>query len=101
MHVFAHPSRNEGLPTAVLEDAALGVPTIVTEATNVAEYVSGFNAGISIVNNDENALLNAIQQLYSVCNNNQISSFTFGAKKMLEQVFSWPVLVEKYDELYK
>lgn len=101
MHVFAHPSRNEGLPTAVLEAAALGVPTIVTEATNVAEYVSDFNAGISIVNNNVTALLNAIQQLHAFYKNNQIMSFTTGTKKMLDQVFSWSVLVEKYDELYK
>lgn len=100
MHVFAHPSRNEGLPTAVLEAAAAGVPTIVTQATNVAEYVSHFKAGIAIEDNDVTALLGAIQQLYVFYNTNQIASFTMGAKRMLEQVFSWPVLVEKYDELY-
>ena len=100
MHVFAHPSRNEGLPTAVLEAAAAGVPTIVTQATNVAEYVSHFKAGIAIEDNDVTALLGAIHQLYLFYKTNQIAPFTMGAKRMLEQVFSWPVLVEKYDELY-
>lgn len=101
MHVFAHPSRNEGLPTAVLEAAALGVPTIVTEATNVASYVSHFNTGISIADNDVSALVDSIQQMQIYYKNNQTEPIVQGAKTMLDQVFSWSVLVDKYDTLYK
>jgi glycosyltransferase involved in cell wall biosynthesis len=79
----------------------LGVPTIVTEATNVAEYIREFNAGIAIADDDVTALLGAIQQLYTSFKNDEMSTFAQGAKKMLEQVFAWPVLVEKYDALYR
>jgi len=101
MHVFAHPSRNEGLPTAVLEATALGTPTIVTQATNVAGYISDFEAGMGIENENINELASCITHLYGAYLTGAIESYTQGAKKMLETIFAWPVLVEKYDELYQ
>ena len=101
MHVFAHPSRNEGLPTAVLEAAALGTPTIVTQATNVAGYVTDFKAGIGIENESINALEKSMEDIYNAYQSGQIEPYIQGSKEMLDQVFSWPVLVEKFDELYQ
>lgn len=101
MHVFAHPSRNEGLPTAVLEAAALGTPTIVTQATNVAEYVSAYKAGIAIDNDNVTELVRGFNQLHKAYQTGEALHFVTGAKKMLDEVFSWSVLVEKYDELYQ
>jgi glycosyltransferase involved in cell wall biosynthesis len=101
MHVFAHPSRNEGLPTAVLEAAALGTPTIVTHATNVAGYVSDFKAGISIENESIEALEKSMGDIYHAYQAEEMEPYVQGAKDMLENVFSWPVLVEKFDELYQ
>ncbi|MCC6372237.1 MAG: glycosyltransferase family 4 protein [Bacteroidia bacterium] len=40
MDVFVHPSRNEGLPASVLEAANLGITCIVSEATNLSDYVN-------------------------------------------------------------
>lgn len=101
MHIFAHPSRNEGLPTAVLEAAALGTPTIVTHATNVAEYVSKYKAGIAIENNNVEELVMGMQKIYDAYQTNEILQYVEGARKMLNEVFSWSVLVNQYDELYK
>jgi glycosyltransferase involved in cell wall biosynthesis len=101
MHIFAHPSRNEGLPTAVLEAASLGTPTIVTYATNVAEYVSAYKAGIAIENENVDALVQGIKTLEKAYITDEAKSYLDGAKRMLEEVFSWSVLVKKYDELYK
>jgi len=101
MHVFAHPSRNEGLPTAVLEAAALGTPTIVTQATNVAAYLSKFGAGISIDNGDTIALAQAMKNLHLSYEKGEIKSYLDGANKMLKSVFAWPTLVHQYDELYQ
>ena len=101
MHVFAHPSRNEGLPTAVLEAAVHGTPTIVTEATNVAEYVGRYKAGIAIGNNNIHELIGAMTSLYSAYLNGEAIQYMTGAARMLKEIFSWPVLVEKYEELYK
>lgn len=45
MKVFVHTSRNEGLPTAVIEAASLSIPCLVTEMTSMDRYVSKYNAG--------------------------------------------------------
>jgi glycosyltransferase involved in cell wall biosynthesis len=101
MHLFAHPSRNEGLPTAVLEAAALGIPTIVSHATNLAEYVKKYNAGIAIENDNVDELVYSMHEIYTAYQNGAITRFVEGAKTMLHDTFSWPVLVEQYNELYK
>jgi glycosyltransferase involved in cell wall biosynthesis len=101
MHVFAHPSRNEGLPTAVLEAASFGVPSIVTQATNVAEYVSEYHAGIAIDNNNTQALVETFHKIHHTYVHNEMQGYQKGTQQMLAQVFAWPVLVEKYNELYQ
>jgi len=42
---FVHLSRWEGLPLAVVEALASGLPVVVTEATNVADLVEHYGAG--------------------------------------------------------
>jgi glycosyltransferase involved in cell wall biosynthesis len=100
MHVFAHPSRNEGLPSAVLEAASLGVPTVVSEATNVAEYVKDYKAGVAVDNENVEQLVNAFSEIEKEIKMGNISTYEDGANKMLSNVFAWPILVEKYEELY-
>lgn len=101
MHVFAHPSRNEGLPTAVLEAASLGVPAIVSEATNTADFVFGFGAGIAIADENTDELLQAMHTLFQAYQNKTAVKYSSGARRMLQEAFSWPVLVEQYDALYQ
>jgi glycosyltransferase involved in cell wall biosynthesis len=101
MHVFAHPSRNEGLPTAVLEAAAMGIPSIVSEATNVADYVRLYNAGIAIADENIEELVQALETLWNAYEQDLHYPFQVGARIMLSNVFAWPALVEKYEELYK
>lgn len=101
MHVFGHPSRNEGLPSAVLEAAALGIPTIVTKATNLYEYVIRFGAGIGIEDNSLAALVAALESMYKRYETGDFSDYSDGASKMLSSVFDWSDLVHRYDELYE
>ncbi len=101
MHVFAHPSRNEGLPTAVLEAAAMGVPTIVTQATNIAEYIKQFGAGVAIPDNHVVELEMALRLVYAKYLKNEAHTYTEGSRQMLKEVFAWPTLVHQYDQLYQ
>jgi len=100
MHVFAHPSRNEGLPTAVLEAASLGVASVVSVATNMAGYVEQYNAGEVTSSNNSNDLCEAFERVYQNYSIGQYSTYSNGAFQMLEKEFSWPLLVQKFDELY-
>lgn len=100
MHVFAHPSRNEGLPTAVLEAAALGVPVIVTEATNTSSYVRDYNAGIAIADEDAEALYQAMETLNRAYQDGNAAAYSTGAARMLSEAFAWPRLVEQFKQLY-
>ncbi|MDI9338944.1 MAG: glycosyltransferase family 4 protein [Sediminibacterium sp.] len=101
MHAFAHPSRNEGLPNAVLEAAVMGVPSVVTTATNVAEYIDAYNAGISIANESHDELVNAFKTIHFDFLKRDLHKYTENTSNMLQDVFAWPALVKKFDELYQ
>ncbi|PCJ65328.1 MAG: hypothetical protein COA58_10745 [Bacteroidetes bacterium] len=101
MNIFTHPSRNEGLPTAVLEAASFGVPSVVTEATNVGKYITKYNAGLCIANENVNALEEALDLLYHKWENKQMGIYAQNTKSMLEKEFNWDSLVSQFDELYQ
>jgi glycosyltransferase involved in cell wall biosynthesis len=101
MHVFAHPSRNEGLPSSVLEVAALGIPSVVTQATNIAEYIQKYDAGIAIENNSEQELTKAFDKIKKLYDTQSTSHFGSNNIKMLKEVFAWNILVDEYDKLYR
>jgi glycosyltransferase involved in cell wall biosynthesis len=61
--IFVLPSFFEGLPIAVLEAMALGIPTISTNITAVPEAVKSFETGILVEKGDSSALASAILDL--------------------------------------
>ncbi len=97
--IFLHPSRNEGLPSSVLEAASFGIPSIVTEATNVGSYIEKHNAGICIKNENVEALAEAMEYflITSYC---QVILKGENAKRMLAAEFSWSHIVEQFDAIY-
>lgn len=97
--VFLHPSRNEGLPTAVLEAAAFGIPCIVTQATNVGEYIDKFQAGLSIPDNNSDHLAEAMLT-FSKYEEKEFKNKSKNALKMLKKEFSWANVVNNFDQLY-
>lgn len=101
MTVFAHPSRNEGLPVAVLEASALGVPSVVTQATNVAAYIAKYHAGFSIENENIEALSAALTEMYQLWQNNKLKTLGQNAQRMVKEAFSWETIVEQFDALYQ
>lgn len=99
MHAFLHPSRNEGLPSAVIEAAAMGIPCIVTDATNVGEYLRGHRAGYVVPNEDVQALGQAMVEC-RLLKNGERKELGKRAAEMVVDRFSWPVIVRQFNELY-
>ncbi|NNJ55667.1 MAG: glycosyltransferase family 4 protein [Bacteroidia bacterium] len=100
MDIFTHPSRNEGLPTAVLEAASFGVPSIVTKATNVGSYLSKHQAGKCIKNENVSDLTTAMEELYLAWKANNMTKYAANTNTMLNQEFNWHKLVVHFDRLY-
>lgn len=97
MSVFLHPSRNEGLPTAVLEVASFGIPSIVSYATNLGDYIQKYDAGISIPNESSAAIFSALERIKS----NTKTDYKSNSIQLLEQEFSWKKLIPEFDKLYE
>ncbi|TVQ67111.1 MAG: glycosyltransferase family 1 protein [Balneolaceae bacterium] len=99
MHVFAHPSRNEGLPASVLEAAGLGIPVIVSKATNVAQSVSRYKAGTALVNNSAEDLTKAFTEFRNA-DRDTMKQISKNAARMVSEEFGWDRLIDKFDEMY-
>jgi glycosyltransferase involved in cell wall biosynthesis len=63
MDIFVLPSLWEGLPNAVLEAMAAGVPIVATNVDGVPEIVNDNSTGILCAPGDSQALFSAVQQL--------------------------------------
>lgn len=101
MHIFVHPSRNEGLPVSVLEASEMGIPSIVTKATNMASYIQKKNAGIAIDNENVKALTWAMVVLNTMRKQNRLTLFSKNAKKMVNEIFNWKTIITQFDKLYQ
>lgn len=100
MHVFVHPSRNEGLPASVLESSAMGIPAIVSKPTNVAEMIEHYQAGWVLPQNTSEELTRAFV-LSKQADALQRQQRSDNARLMVAEAFSWKNLVPQYDALYK
>ena len=100
-HVFAAPSRNEGLPTAVLEAAALGVPCLVSEATNTGDMIRQYDAGYVIQTTDEFLVYHAIVHLYErIVEQKGLAVLKQHSRQMVSEAFNWNTIVSKFLPLY-
>ncbi len=97
---FYHPSRYEGLPTAVLEAAALKVPCVVSHATNMAQFISNHKAGISLAKNDAKHIATSMHQIQKWKENNQLNAYGQNAKNMVETAFDWQKIAADLIDVY-
>lgn len=99
MDVFFHPSRNEGIPTAVLEASGLGIPSIVSPESNLSNYINSFDAGIGMLKNDVEHLVAAMEKVYQ--NLEQKHHYSKNAKQMVKTVFNWETIAKQLITNYK
>ena len=101
MDVFVHPSRNEGLPGAVLEAAAMSLPSIVSKESNMGDYIEQYNAGLCLSNNTVEDLSKAMASLYNTwADKDWYRVMQQNARAMVREVFDWKKIAEQHLELY-
>lgn len=65
LDVFVHPSWREGMPAAILEAMASGLPVIATDAEGVTDiFASGLDFGRMVARGKTEALARAMRELY-------------------------------------
>jgi glycosyltransferase involved in cell wall biosynthesis len=99
MHVFTHPSRNEGLPASVLEALAMGVPVVVSHPTNMAKSVLDYKAGTVLAHNTSEDLSKAFDELKHA-SSDTMNTYSLNAQRLVNEEYSWERLVERFDALY-
>lgn len=99
--VFVHASRYEGLPVAVLEAASLGIPCLVSEATNVGDAVRSFGAGCVVKQGTADEVADSLLRLYRQWQTDGLTSLQQNARRMVDDAFNWPRQLDLFDQLYR
>lgn len=102
MDVFVHPSRNEGLPLSVIEAASFAKPSIVTDATNIGDLITKYNAGISILEPEQELLSDAMFSMYEIWKNDEkFMQIQHNATEMIAETYDWTKVIALFNkELY-
>ncbi len=103
MDVFVHPSRNEGLPTSVIEAASFGKPCVVSNATNINELIESYKAGKSITEQNPNELHAVLIEMILIWQNKKAyETMSKNAVKLVEESFNWKkVITDLNHNLYE
>ena len=93
---FILPSRNEGLPNALLEALACGLPCVASAVSGTQELVLHGETGWIFNLNDVQSLASAI----SKATTNQSYSIGLNGRKLIENKYSIEAVANKYERLY-
>lgn len=96
--IFAFPSHAEGMPNAVLEALASGLPAIVADAEGSAELVTDGDNGFIIRRGDEHALAQSIVDL--VVDSEKMANFSVAARERAVR-FTWDAAVDQYLDIMR
>lgn len=95
--VFLHPSRNEGLPMSVLEAASLRKPCIISEETNLGDYVRRYQSGIVLEKNNIDHLSLAMAHCSA---HHNLERMGIAAGVMVKEEFNWKKISEQLVSVY-
>lgn len=89
--VFCLPSLNEGLPLVLLEAQASGLAIVCTDVGGCADAIDE-KSGVLVSPGDSEALLNGINQVFSV---------SYQPQLFVEKNYSLNLLLERYNAIYQ
>jgi len=97
--VFVLPTLFEGMPTVVLEAMSYSMPVIVTDVGATLELVDDKN-GFVIEKSDVKSLKNALLRYFNMSAVERKSLSDRSYLKVKDN-FTWPVVAEKYKQLFR
>ena len=92
MDVFVHSSRWDVIPTATLEVSALGIPLLISEATNMGAYVRQYGNGLVLPENTPFHITTAMIEFEKMINSGDIKVMGEKSVHMIEGDLNWPVI---------
>jgi glycosyltransferase involved in cell wall biosynthesis len=98
MDVFAFPSRLEGVPNAVLEAMAVGLPIVATTIGGVTDLLEEGGTGVLIPPDDPNAMARELDRL--VKDPSFRAELGGRARKRAVEVFALPGSISRLIDLY-
>lgn len=101
LQLFVHPSRNEGLPTAVLEAASFGIPCLVSEATNLGDEIRKSEAGVVIAHTTTNEMLEGLRSAYAAFEVQSPEEMKIRSRSMVADFFNWSVILRDFNSIYQ
>lgn len=97
--IFVFPSFSEGMPKAVLEAMASGLPVVGTDVSGVNELIKNGENGFLSKPNDPGALSNNIMKLLE---EPQIAErFSDKNREIVREKFTWSKVAERCDQGYE
>jgi glycosyltransferase involved in cell wall biosynthesis len=96
--IFAAPARTDHFPIANLEALACGTPVIATPTGAVPDVIEDRRNGLMIPSDEPTALASALNTLLE--NKKLRESYGRKGREIVEEYFSWNVVVEKVIRIY-
>lgn len=96
--IFVLPSYHEGLPTAILEAMACGLPVVATAVTGTSEVILDGETGLLIPPKRPDKLTNAILRL--LINKELREKMSKNAKEYVKRNFTWDIIAKNFEEIY-
>jgi glycosyltransferase involved in cell wall biosynthesis len=93
-NLFLFPSRHEGMPNAVLEAMASGLPVVATNIAGNEELVVNGETGALVPVDDANALREALRPFLSDAKMREMMGGA--ARPRVERLFPWIRVAEEY-----
>lgn len=100
LHVFMHTSRYEGVPMGVLECALLGIPSIISEETNIRTFVEAYNSGLVLDELSPLDIAQKMKQMQGLVAAEDYHTLRENAFHMVKNEFDWHRIALRFKEYY-
>jgi glycosyltransferase involved in cell wall biosynthesis len=96
-NLFLFPSRHEGMPNAVLEAMASGLPVVATKIAGSEELVVNGESGLLVNPEDVDSLRDDLRRL--IVDEAMRRQMGQASRQRVEREYSWEMVARKYSEI--